>query len=90
MEAAERFGLRRRASVTDQEAVALLILSGSYIGFLPDHYADSFIADGAMRRIAWPEFTYEVQFVAIARRSPPPTRIAPAFWQALLDSHAAT
>jgi LysR family transcriptional regulator, transcriptional activator for bauABCD operon len=89
MEAAERFGLRRRASVSDQEAVALLVLSGGYIGFLPEHYAQAFVAEGAMRRIAWPQFTYEVQFVAIARRSPPATRIAQAFWNALVHAHEA-
>jgi LysR family transcriptional regulator, transcriptional activator for bauABCD operon len=88
MEAAQHFGLQRRASVTDQEAVALLILSGSYIGFLPDHYAQGFVQSAAMRRIAWPQCRYEVGFVAIARRSPAATRLAAAFWQALLDAHA--
>lgn len=88
MDAAHRFGLRRQASVSDQEAVATLILSGAYIGFLPDHYADAFVRARAMRRIAHPACSYEVQFVAIARRSPAPTRIASAFWHALVRTHA--
>lgn len=89
MDAAHRFGLRRHASVTDQEAVAMLVLSGRYVGFLPDHYAQAFVQGGAMRRVGPPECSYEVQFVAIARRSPAPTRIAGAFWQALARAHAA-
>jgi DNA-binding transcriptional LysR family regulator len=88
MDASHRFGLKRRASVTDQEAVATLILSGTYVGFLPDHYAEAFVREGAMRRIAHPECSYQVQFVAIARRSPAPSRIAQAFWDALVAAHA--
>lgn len=87
MDASHRFGLKRRATVTDQEAVATLILSGTYLGFLPDHYAEAFVRAGAMRRIAHPECSYEVQFVAIARRSPAPSRIVQAFWEALVAAH---
>lgn len=87
MDASHRFGLKRRASVSDQEAVATLILSGTYIGFLPDHYAEAFVREGAMRRIAHPGCGYQVQFVALARRSPAPSRIAQAFWAALVAAH---
>jgi LysR family transcriptional regulator, transcriptional activator for bauABCD operon len=87
MEVTHRFGLRRRASVTDQEAVATLVLSGCYIGFLPDHYAEGFVARGLLRRIAVPEVTYDVLFVAVARRSPEPTRVAQAFLERLADAH---
>lgn len=87
MDASHRYGLRRRASVSDQEAVATLILSGTYVGFLPDHYAEAFVRDGAMRRIAHPGCSYQVQFVAVARRSPAPSRITQAFWAALVAAH---
>jgi DNA-binding transcriptional LysR family regulator len=87
MEAAHRFGLRRRASVTDQEAVATLVLSGCYIGFLPDHYAAGFVAEGLMRRVQHPELRYDVQFVSAVRRSPAPTRLAQAFLDALAGAH---
>ena len=55
MEATHRFGLQRRASVTDQEAVATLVLSGCFIGFLPDHYAEGFVARGLLRKITVPD-----------------------------------
>ena len=89
MDAAHRFGLRRKASVTDQEAVATLILSGCYIGFLPDHYAAAFVNGGMMKRIEHPQCGYSVQFVATARRSPEPSRVVRAFMEALLAAHTA-
>lgn len=87
MDATHRFQLRRRASVSDQEAIATLILSGCYIGFLPDHYAATFLRDGTMRRVEHPECMYDVQFVAILRRSPEPSRVAQAFLDALRAAH---
>lgn len=89
MEATHRLGLRRQATVNDQEAVATLILSGCYIGFLPDHYAQAFVRDGLVERIDLPGSTYEVKFVAIQRRSPAPTRIGQAFFEGLRRAHAA-
>ncbi|MES2939748.1 MAG: LysR family transcriptional regulator [Pseudomonadota bacterium] len=88
MEAAHRFGLRRRASVTDQEGVATLILSGCYVGFLPGHYAGPFVQAGSMRRIGPDDCGYAVQFVAIMRRAPAPSRAACAFRDALAAAHA--
>ncbi|HEV8689767.1 MAG TPA: substrate-binding domain-containing protein, partial [Ideonella sp.] len=87
MEATHRFGLRRRASVTDQEAVATLVLSGCFIGFLPDHYAAGFVREGMLHPIGLPDCTYDVNFVALTRRSPEPPRIAQAFLQALRAAH---
>lgn len=89
MEASHRFGLQRRATVTDQEGVATLVLSGCFIGFLPDHYAASFVAQGLLRRIAVPEVSYQVLFVAVSRRSPAPPRVAQAFLECLARAHEA-
>lgn len=87
MEATHRFRLRRQATVSDQEAIAALVLSGCYLGFLPDHYADRFEADGLMRRIALPDCMYEVRFVAIRRRAAQPARMAAVFLEALRRTH---
>lgn len=89
MEATHRFRLRRTATVSDQEAVATLILSGCYLGFLPDHYAASFVASGLIRKVESPPCTYEVQFVAISRRSSTPARLTTTFMDALRLSHQA-
>ncbi|TAH48792.1 MAG: LysR family transcriptional regulator [Betaproteobacteria bacterium] len=87
MEATHRFRLRRQATVSDQEAIVALILSGCYIGFLPDHYAAIFVRDGLIQRVEHPECMYEVRFVAILRRSPRPSRLATTFLEALRQAH---
>jgi DNA-binding transcriptional LysR family regulator len=88
MEATHRFRLRRQATVSDQEAIVTLILSGCYIGFLPDHYAATFVRDGLIQRVEHPDCMYEVSFVAIARRSPGPSRLATTFLEALRGAHS--
>lgn len=42
MELSHRARLVRKATGFDQEAIAMLVLSGQYLGFLPDHYAKGF------------------------------------------------
>jgi DNA-binding transcriptional LysR family regulator len=37
------------ASASDREGMAFLILTGQYIGYLPDHYAQSWVAEGSER-----------------------------------------
>ncbi|WP_298232883.1 LysR family transcriptional regulator [uncultured Azohydromonas sp.] len=87
MEATHRFRLRRQATVSDQEAVLTLILSGCYIGFLPDHYAASFVREGLIERVEHPECMYQLQFVAVLRRSPRPSRLSTTFVEALRRAH---
>jgi LysR family transcriptional regulator, transcriptional activator for bauABCD operon len=87
MEATHRFNLLRKATVVSQDAVATLILSGRYIGFLPDHYAASFTRDRTMKRIDFPDSTYEVRYVAISRRSPTSPRLSTVFLDLLKQAH---
>ena len=89
MEVSHRFGLRRAATATDQEAVALLVLSGRYLGFLPDHYARWFEQAGRLRRVGPPQAHYEVQFVAVSRVGPPVARLTGAFLDTLARVHHA-
>lgn len=88
MEISQQVRLPRKATGFDQESIATLILSGKYLGFLPDHYAQGFVADGKMRAVHPELFRYECDFVAILRGSPRPSRVALAFQQCLLDAHA--
>lgn len=88
MEVTRRAGLRRTATATDQEAVALLILSGAYVGFLPPHYAQAFVEQGLMRALELPGLGYTVDFVAISRQAATPSRLTQAFLDALREVHA--
>ena len=80
--------LQRAATAFDQEAIATLILSGQFVGFLPEHYAAAFVQRGQMRAVAPAKLHYACEFVSVLRRSPQPARAALAFHQALRAAHA--
>ncbi|AOK32092.1 MULTISPECIES: LysR family transcriptional regulator [Burkholderia] len=89
MDVSHRAKLTRSATASDQESIATLILSGRYLGFLPDHYAESFVAKGWMRPVAPQRFRYACRFVSLLRRSPQPSRAALLFQGCLEASHGA-
>jgi DNA-binding transcriptional LysR family regulator len=90
MEITRQMRLSRKATGFDQEAIATLILSGRYLGFLPDHYAEGFVARKQMRVVKPKQFHYKCNFVGIIRRSPQPSRVSLAFWECLLLAHGKT
>lgn len=89
METSRQLGLQRHATAHDQEAVAHLVLSGRYLGYLPEHYAEGFVARGMMRPLLPDTFQYLCQFSAIVRHSPPPSRVVQTLLDALVNAHAA-
>lgn len=68
---AEAIGLHQRlsgaATATDREGIAFLILTGTYIGFLPDHYAATWVEKGLMIALD-PDRLYFDSKIAIATR----------------------
>lgn len=90
MEITQQMRLARQATAFDQEAIATLILSGQFLGFLPDHYAAGFVRQRQMRALRPELFRYACQFLAIVRRSPEPSRAARVFQACLLQAHAGT
>jgi len=87
MEATRKLGLERHATAHDQEAVAHLVLSGRYLGYLPEHYAEGFVSRGMMQPLLPELFQYICQFSAIVRRSPPPSRVVQTLLDALIAEH---
>lgn len=88
MEISQQVRLQRHATGYDQESIATLILSGKYLGFLPDHYAQSFERNGQMRAVKADLFRYDCSFFGIVRRSPQPSRVTLAFQECLRTAHA--
>ena len=88
MEMTHAMGLRRTATGFDQEAIATLIQTGCYIGFLPDHYGRLLQASGQWQAIAPARFHYDCQFVAMWRASPQPSRAAQLLMDCVLQAHA--
>lgn len=87
MELSHRAKLSRKATGFDQEAIATLILSGRFLGFLPDHYAQFFEERGLMKAVQPARFNYACRFVSLLRRSPKPSRAVLAFQQCLEEAH---
>ncbi len=87
MDLAHRQHLRRDATGFDQESVATLILSGRFLGFLPDHYAEAFVRAGRMRAVQPELFHYACRFSAITRRSPAPSRATELLRHCLVKAH---
>jgi len=89
MELTQQVQLARTATGYDQESIATLILSGCFLGFLPDHYAESFVHLGRMRAVRPQTFNYRCSFFSIVRASPQPARVTQAFQAALHQAHTA-
>lgn len=79
--------LKRSADAYDEEALAALVLSGRYLGFLPDHYAKRFVERGAMRQVRPDVYQYRSDHAAIVRRSPKPSKLVNEFLGCLCRAH---
>lgn len=55
------------ATVSDREGVAFLLMTGCFIGFLPTHYAESWVRENTFRRLRPADFGYSTQYTAITR-----------------------
>ena len=87
MEITHKLGQHRDATAFDQEAVAHLVLSGKYLGYLPQHYAQPFVDRCLMRPLLPRVFQYICEFSAIVRHSPPPNRVVQTLLDALVSAH---
>jgi DNA-binding transcriptional LysR family regulator len=82
-----RAGLRHAATGLDQEAIATLILSGRFLGFLPDHYGAGFVRSGQMQVLNPRLLHYRCRFVCARRRAPTTNRATLAMRECLLAAH---
>jgi DNA-binding transcriptional LysR family regulator len=64
-----RHGIRdSAATVESMEAQLILVLSGAYIGYLPEHYAHPWVEQGRLRALLPATFGYQAPFTLIYRR----------------------
>lgn len=64
-----RQGFKRSdATVDSMEGQLILILSGAYIGFLPEHFAQSWVERGSLRALLPAKFGYQAPFSLVVRR----------------------
>ena len=78
--------LTLRASASDREGAAFLILTGRFIGFLPEHVAEQWVAAGKMRALLTPSQHYRIPFVLVTRHDRRPNRVVDAFLSLIKSS----
>ncbi|MES0828443.1 LysR family transcriptional regulator [Ruegeria sp. SCP11] len=84
----QQIGFQRAAKVQNEQALAILILSGRYLGFLPDHLAQEFVERRIMRKILPDQIRYRTRFAAATRKQPGISRVAKLFLNVLVQEHA--
>jgi DNA-binding transcriptional LysR family regulator len=64
-----RHGFKHSAATVDSmEAQLILVLSGAYVGYLPEHYAQPWVDKGDLRVLSPATFGYQAPFTLILRR----------------------
>ena len=81
--------LKASATATDREGIAFLILTGCFIGFLPDHFARQWVEAGRMRALPGEELHYVTRYAAITRRGVAPNLVLQTYLQLLQEAPAA-
>lgn len=67
------------ATCDNMEAVAVLILSGRYLGYLPRHFAERYVQAGQLAALNPEEMRYRADFHLVTRRPPHRSDIIEAF-----------
>lgn len=75
--------LNGTATASDREGTAFLILTGRYIGYLPDHLARPWVEAGRLRALCPERERFSTAFVTVTRRGRRPHRVLEAFLTAL-------
>ena len=86
---AQHHALNCTATASDREGIAFLILTGSYIGFLPDHFAAAWVAQGVLRPLHPQQFCYDIPLNVVMRKGRRPNLVLEHFLQALEQSRNA-
>lgn len=76
------------ATASDREGAAFLVLTGRYIGYLPEHLAAPWVAGGRLRAIGDERCQFETPFVIIVRRERRPDRVLDTFLDVLATAEA--
>jgi len=81
--------LRGTAEAENMEALAVLILSGAYIGYLPDNYAEAWVDAGLMRPLLPKALKQNATLHLATRKGVQPPRALKTFMNELRSAHAA-
>ncbi|GAB7549186.1 LysR family transcriptional regulator [Cupriavidus sp. 8B] len=74
------------ATATDREGIAFLILTGEYIGFLPDHFAATWVEKGMLATLSPEEMQFVVTLGVATRKARRKNLIVDRFLEVLLQN----
>lgn len=72
------------AMVRNLEAMVVLLLSGTYLGFLPIHVAEPWVASGMLRPVGGEDATYVSEHVLVTRKGAQASRAMAGFLEGLV------
>ncbi|MBJ2153560.1 LysR family transcriptional regulator [Paracoccus sp. IB05] len=75
--------LRIVNSTNSIEGIAMLVMTGSYLGFLPDHFASKWLEQGQLRELLPEVFSYHIRFCAISRSDRKDSKLVHSFLREL-------
>jgi len=87
-EEARPLKFKAATSSDSMEGLAMFVLSGRFIAYLPTHYALQWVERGQMRPILPRRLAYRSQFHAVTRKAGAPTLVMRAFLADLAEAHA--
>ncbi|NVK39837.1 MAG: LysR family transcriptional regulator [Oceanospirillaceae bacterium] len=71
------------ATASDREGIAFLILTGGYIGYLPDHYAANWVGKGQMKALCPQRLYFDSRLAIVTRKGRRPNLLLETFLESL-------
>lgn len=75
--------LNETATASDREGTVFLILTGLYIGYLPEHFAQRWVQENRLRAIRPQQYNHRIKYATITRRGRLHHRVLDSFLAAL-------
>ncbi len=83
-------GLKSTATAHQIESVALLVLTGNFVGYLPESYAQPWVAEGRLKKVLKGKYDLMTQIETVTKRGSKLTLVARTFLKYLMEESAAT
>lgn len=82
--------MQSNASAHQIEGVAMLVLTGNYVGFLPESFADIWVREGMMRSVGDGLYDLQSEIKLVRRRGEDPNLVSKSFIGLLKEAASAT
>jgi DNA-binding transcriptional LysR family regulator len=80
--------LNETATATDREGIAFLVLTGLYIGYLPEHFAQRWTQTDQLRAVRPDDHNYRIKYATVTRRGGLHHRVLESFLTELNETEA--